>query len=228
MLRFLHIPKTAGATFTQILEEQYPTNRFHFIGNPKNDIPRYHQLPPEEQASLKLVTGHAPAITGIDRVDSMPTVCFFREPVPHVQSFCQHVSEGKTANLLERFPPATFNLDDFLWKDINGTTNWQTRLILGNKDYAPRIRQNHKEAARKAFDLIIARSIQIGLTEAFDESLGRYTKTFGWTLNGYQKKNVKDTARLLPWEPRHIARIEEINQADIELYRLVSEQFRKG
>jgi hypothetical protein len=81
-LRFLHIPKTAGSTFTGCLAYQYFGKRhFSFTGHYQADINRFMSLSTSKKQKIALFTGHAPILTGIDIADNAKTITFLREPV---------------------------------------------------------------------------------------------------------------------------------------------------
>ena len=93
-IRFLHVPKTAGTSLTDCLNQFYKNRHYLFSGDLEKDKGRYQKISASKRAQISLFSGHAPRITGIPEVDILPTIAFFRDPVERVKSFCQHVSEG--------------------------------------------------------------------------------------------------------------------------------------
>ena len=130
-LRFLHLPKTAGTTFTVLLERQYGSRRqFQFSGDGQHDRERFRAIPEAEKRKIVLFTGHASLVTGIPEADRAKIITILRNPVSRVKSFCHHVAEGKSPHLREAFPPESFDLDSFLVSGNPELYNLQTRILI--------------------------------------------------------------------------------------------------
>jgi len=228
-LRFLHIPKTAGSTFWRILRNQYKgRNYFSFRGRIDLDRERYLALSEDEKDTIDLFVGHAPLLSGIREADEIPIITILRDPVSRVKSFCQHVSEGKSAYLLESNPPETFNLDAFLYSDNSELSNLQSRMLINYESNSSGLLINtmkQDQIIKKSIDNLFNRVTCYGLQEYFDESLVVFANKFGWRMPYYEYVNRKNNSRLLTFEKHHIARIIELNTIDIELYRVAREAF---
>lgn len=224
-LRFLHIPKTAGTTFTDILQRQYFRKMsFHFSGDITSDIKRFKALSKIDRDKVILFTGHSPFITGINRADSATTITLLRDPISRVKSFCQHVAEGKSPYLANDFPPETFRLDDFLESGNGELSNLQTKMLV---NYGPLLFENisASEAKDLALDNLFNKISYFGFQEYFDESLIVFILALNWRMPLYSSKNEKNTSKLIQFEKRHLKRIAELNAIDMEVYRLAKEQF---
>ena len=228
-IRFLHIPKTAGTTFGDCLNQFYKGRHFIFSGDLQKDKSRYRKISKSKQAQISMFGGHAPRITGIPEVDALPVITFFRDPVERVKSYCQHVSEGKSRYLLKDYPPSKFNLDAFLNSGINELSNIHVKLILGNQ------KQQLPDADKKT---IIETAITVlkndiacfGFTEQFDKSLVLLHYKLGWEKwPVYKKLNVKNRQKLISFSDDNIKRICELNEIDIAVYNkalnLFNDQF---
>lgn len=228
-LRFLHIPKTAGSTFTKILKDKYRgTPKFVFSGKNEADIKRFRALSLDEQKAVTLFTGHASMITGLPEADDTTIITILRDPVARVKSFCQHVSEGKSPHLLEKFPPETFSLDEFLFSDNNEISNLQTRMLIDNEHHLAEplvTNRSPEEMKSKALDNLYNKVTCFGIQEYFDESLILFADVLGWSMPFYEYRNKRDLKRLLKFENHHLARIQEINSVDIQLYEAAKEKF---
>ena len=226
-LRFLHIPKTAGTTFTQVLNNEFRDKiKFQFTGDIKSDVIRLNSLSTDEQNSITLYTGHAPILTGIKHVDSIRTITFLREPVDRVKSFCQHVSEGKSAYLKRSFPPENFNLDKFLnTKEVFELHNLQIKMLVNKGACSVDFNMTPSEALTVALDNLFNKISAFGLVEYFDESLMLFKQKFNWELPIYKITNTKNMDKLIEFKPHHIERIKQINSLDIELYQQAQEKF---
>lgn len=222
-IRFLHIPKCAGITFVTMLRLQYPfTLRFSFSGEFAADRRRWERLSPDRRRRIRLFTGHAPLETGIPEADNdIDIVAMLREPVSRVRSFCQHVFEGKSPRLVERFPPASFDLDAFLDSGNEGLSNLQTKMLINRgKAASPEMLRNlpPDEAVDMALHNLSERITCYGILERFDESLVRFQQRLGWHTPCYAYSNRRNPGRLLQFEDRHLARIANMNTLDAAVY----------
>jgi hypothetical protein len=228
-LRFLHIPKTAGSTFTILLLRQYSGRpQFNFSGDLAPDRKRFAALPEREKKDIVLFTGHAPLVTGLKEADEATIVTFLRDPISRVKSFCQHVYEGKSEYLLNDFPPESFSLDEFLESGNEELSNLQTKYLVNrtHSDFPSAIRKmSAAEARDTALDNLYNKISHYGLQEYFDESLIVFGSALGWRMPIYTARNRKDESRLLKFEARHVERIAELNAIDIEVYRLARRRF---
>lgn len=229
----MHIPKTAGTTFTHILNSQYSQNRFQFTGDFQADKVRFSRLTSEEQKHITLFTGHAPLFTGIDFIDTIDTVTLLRDPVSRVKSFCQHASEGKSDYINELFSGTKFDLDSFLNKGILELSNLQTKMLVNTGKCAINFELTAEKALVTAVKNLTENIDAFGLVEYFDESLMLFKKKFKWqttyfnyfNLPNYNSVNTRDKTNLLNFEPHHIAKIKELNKLDIRLYNHAKEIF---
>ena len=227
-LRFLHIPKTAGTTMVHILRAQYRSRgQFRFTGDADDDTRRYQALSEQNRERIELFAGHAPITTGIGPADSCTTITILREPVSRVQSFCRHVSEGKSPYLLAEFPPARFDLDAFLWSGNDELFNLQTKMLVNHRHSSAPWSADLSDskmlnsAVRNLFD----RVVHFGLQEHFRESVERFRSAFGWGPVRYTMRNHVRSGKHLQFREHHLQRIAELNRLDIELYRIAAAQF---
>lgn len=218
-IRFLHIPKSAGTSFSNCLRRLYKANRFKhnifvFEGDFEQDMARYQTLTSEERSKLVLVSGHVPLVTGIQDIDALPTITFLRDPVERVKSLCQHISEGKVWNL-----DPNQNLDAYLNDPYNiWIDNLQTRTLLGQANYAlPET--SEASIVALAMDVLENRLACFGITEYFDDSLLLFMHRLGWRAYPiYTKLNQKSTAKLLHFTDSQLAKIRDRNKIDIQVY----------
>jgi hypothetical protein len=226
-LRFLHIPKTAGATITHCLTRLYPGIRIIFPGNLKTNLEMYQSLSAEEKEQLQLVMGHAPRITGIPEIDQFPTITFLRDPVSRAISFCQHVREGKSQELTDRFPPDDFDLDAFLDSHDPQLDNLYARYLLGNTDYEHPAGEPPQVLAQRAVDILVNDLDGFGITEYFDTSLLLFRHQFQWGWPIYTRLNIKDKMKSLSVKESHIEKIKAMNQIDLLIYQRAVEVFKE-
>ena len=228
-LRFLHIPKTAGSTLSYILNRIYKNEKcFSFTGDADLDTKRFYTLSEYDRENVGLFVGHAPIITGISQADNATTITFLRDPVERVKSFCQHVSEGKSPYLIHQFPPDNFNLDKLLNSGILELSNFQAMTLVNQRNKDAPVSINNMsviEAEEVAIDNLFNKIECYGLQEYFDESLIYLSLSLGWKMPFYISKNKKNNSKLIEFKEHHIKRIEELNNIDIEVYKLARKQF---
>ncbi|HEC27201.1 MAG TPA: hypothetical protein ENI67_07320 [Gammaproteobacteria bacterium] len=228
-LRFLHIPKTAGSTFSSILTKQYRGKvSFEFSGDNELDIKRFRELSLDEQKAVVLFTGHAPILTGLPEADDIAIITILRDPISRVKSFCQHVSEGKSPHLVASFPPESFTLDEFLYSGNNEISNLQARMLIDYERHRvePLVTSfSMQELKNRALENLFEKVRCFGIQEYFDESLILFADTLGWSMPFYEYQNRKDINRLLKFEDYHIERIQELNAVDIAVYQAAKEWF---
>lgn len=229
-LRFLHIPKTAGSTFSTILKKQYRGKpNFVFSGDNDLDREKFAELSTQEQNSIALFTGHAPILTGIPAADDIDIITILREPISRVKSFCQHVSEGKSPHLLATFPPESFTLDEFLHSGNTELSNLQSRMLINYEHHRaePLVKDwsSSSEVLEQALNNLFCRLKCYGIQEYFDESLMLFADTLKWRMPFYNYRNKRNSKRLLNFERHHIEKIHELNAIDIDFYRAAKTEF---
>jgi hypothetical protein len=219
-IRFLHIPKTAGSSFTQCLKRIYGRGRnfFGFTGKINEDLQRYAGL--TSKSDIRLFAGHAFRTVGIKEIDRLPTITILREPISRVKSFCQHVHEGKSPHLLRDFPPEGFYLEDFLSSGNEELDNLQVRILTGYRGEITR--QNGPQWVAKALEVLKNDITCYGIMENFDFSLMLFRLIFNWPWPTYRIKNRKRRSKRIDFKDEHLERIKELNFADIELYNVAS------
>jgi hypothetical protein len=226
-IRFLHIPKNAGSTFDDCLTKLYLSDvllgrRFVFTGNIDLDRKALGAMSDRKLNSVRLFSGHAPLVTGIEAVDRLPTVTLLRSPVNRVISYCQHMSEGKSEGMPRQFDPGNMNLDTMLWSGAPVLSNVQTKALVGRAAY-----HKHCENPGKLVDLAL-RALKndiacFGLVEQFDSSLLLFKQVLGWQgLPIYQMQNQKHPGALLQVDDRHRQKILELNSVDQLLYQVAA------
>jgi len=223
-IRFLHIPKTAGSAFDESLSILYLKDyilrrRFIFTGNFQSDRQRYAELSRVQREKTKLYLGHAPRITGIAEVDSLPTITLLRHPVDRVKSFCQHVNEEKSPTIPKGAVGQDMDIDGFLSSGRVQLSNFQSRTLLGNQGYdLPS--GNIDDLVDGALQVLENELCTFGITEHFSRSMLLFSRILGWDESPlYRPRNVKNASALLVFQDRHIEKIIELNQLDLQVYR---------
>lgn len=225
-VRFLHVPKTAGTSVNGILETIYTAFEiFDFSGDVTSDLVRLRALAPADRSRLRLFRGHAPRYLREPDVDQARTFTLLREPVARVVSFCRHVAEGKSDYLRSSFPPEGFDLDKFLGSGCEELSNFQSRMLLGEGDYASidSLRDDPRALQDRLVKVINGLRLA-GIQEKFEESMLLLGRCFGWRVDLPRKRlNQAVSSREVHFSARHLERIRQLNDLDAKIYRLASE-----
>jgi hypothetical protein len=224
-IRFLHIPRTAGATLRIIFLRQYREKPyFAFRGNAESDMQRWQDLSPQEREKIHLFLGHMSLFTGIAEVDDSTTFTLLREPVSRIKSLCQYVFEG---NWLE-YPVGSFDLDRFLKSGDHQLFNHQTRFLInsGHDSSLGLIKSMSPASARDlALENLFTKVARFGIQKYFDESLMLFSQFLNWRMPFYTSWHKKDSRRLLEFKQSHLDCIAELNSIDIEVYNAAEKKF---
>ena len=212
---------------SECLRRIYRGKEFIFSGTPQNEAERFNSLPVPTREEIVLVTGHAPRLTGIDEIDSLPTITLLRHPVDRVKSFCQHVSEGKSPHLRDVFPPEKFSLNALLESGNGELSNFQAKNLLGQGTYKlPR--GSEENLIEQAVHVLTEQLASFGIVERFDESLIMFHHRLHWEKWPlYRKVNQSRRQTPLEFSNRQIEQIRRLNQIDLSLYYKGIEIFNK-
>ncbi len=213
MLVFIHINKTGGTTVSYILRSSFglrhcPVEPWHapWTGPPfsNHDVQRLRKLYP----NLKSIAGHR--VTGYVDLQENGTefryFTFMRDPLKTCASRFQYNVQyrGKEHLVFEE------------WIQRDWTHNHQTKWIAGVTDVAEAIR------------IIKEKTIFVGLTERFDESLVLLKALVANDLNiSYRPVNVardKTLAKSLLETESTRQMLIEAQQADLKLYEYVKQE----
>lgn len=222
MLLFVHVPKTAGQTFVQILKSQYPGAFARVDPHAEKDRSRPElrgQLREAEQAGNRVIVGHFPFGVGRWLEGPCRYVTFLRDPVDRVVSRYYYLIDNPESPHYSVLRRSQGGLEDAI--DLQGQfRNWQTRMLAGTDEdgrYDPGAPCTEETLARAKANL--ERCVAVGLTERFDESLVLMKLALGWSTPTYVRRNTTKTRPQLDEIPPHVLeRIEEENRLDRSLY----------
>jgi hypothetical protein len=225
---FIHIPKTAGTTFTDVLLNNHPPDT---VGRLENLFAGARDIAPEALERMRnadawtmwmhALRGHHPL--GIR--DFLPAdtryVTFLREPVDRLLSHYHFEREHESrlgAKLPDLDPDTPFG--DAL-ADGRFLDNVQTRILCGDPEPFGEVT---REMLDRAKENLRSDSLVFGLTERFDESLVLIGRRLGFRDLAYQSRHVNSR------RPRHVSRktaslAREFDRYDIELYEDARELF---
>jgi hypothetical protein len=220
LLIFLHIPKTAGTTFSRVIRRQYPEGTI--VGNDPAlahvDLEALKALPEERKRELRVVQGHMPF--GVHELFPQPAsyVTILRDPVARMVSHYKHVLRVKHHYLHDQVAARGLSLAEYARSGMSPELeNGQTKLLAGLDDDVMEATAEHLEAAKRH---LREHFVLAGLSERFDESLLVLRPLLGWKNVTYDRVNVAPRSAAAPIDAAAIEAIRERNALDVELYGL--------
>lgn len=226
-LIFFHIPKTAGATFAQIIERQYPPDVLFITESERHweSTRALKQLPESAKRAYRAISGHM--YFGVHRYlpQNYEYITLLRDPVERIISYYYFILRYPGHYLYETITARQLTLQDVLESGVSKEfNNGQTRLLSGMQNVA------YGECDAKLLDLALE-NLQThfrlaGTTDRFDEFLVLSSKLYGWKKPFYIRKHV---ARKRP-HSQDLSKqvrdsIKKHNQLDIALYEYVERKF---
>lgn len=229
-LIFIHIPKTAGATFSAILARLYPKQTYSIYGT--NDMAQFLQLPEEQRAQIALLQGHF--AYGIHHSIPRPSqyITFLRNPVERVLSFYYYILRYSDIYLYDAVANGKMSLAEFVNSSLSPElSNLQVRLVAGYDEKIDTAGEGINEATLELAKQRLTNDFTaFGITERFDESLALFAKTLHWSLtpDKLSSRTVnEDPKRGQRTEvtPQVLEDIRRHNDLDIRLYEYASRLF---
>lgn len=223
-LFFMHIPKTAGTTFVNILEQLYTVDD---ICPPYEGLSQLiKNYTPQQLTNFKLIRGHFPYEL-LKHLNSEPRlVTFLRHPIQRTISAFNHLKrwdipqEKSFYDNARDFAKQTQNISlDELMKETelaNHIRNKTQKFLVGKLGRANANLPLDLEQAKER----LAGFEFIGVTEHFDESLALFLYTFNLPeMISYKTYNVAPNKSSKTEISQNVLDyLAEINQDEIELY----------
>lgn len=240
-LYFLHIPKTAGTTFTAILHNQF---------NPNEICPatRWYsvlEIPSEALSQYHVIAGHM--TYSLHRViqKRLIYITMLRDPIERAISYYEQVRRMQPHYPYKKFYTQNMSLEDFIVDpEINFATTNAAVMMIGENYSLEQVRnlfaiRNYDDdftppptPTREFLERAKQRLEEfafVGLAERFADSINLLTYTFAWHPIGATQELNKSRGRIkredLP--QRTIDAIIEQNQLDIELYEFAKALFER-
>jgi hypothetical protein len=225
----LHIPKTAGITFREIISQQYHPRAHYKIDGERisESVAQFKALPEARRAEIRLLTGHMPF--GLH--EFLPRrslyITLLRSPVQRLLSHYYFVLRQPNHYLHSAVTLQKMSLGDYIRSGLSPELdNGQTRYISGSLDLPfGACAREHVELAKRN---LLKHFAIVGLVEGFDETLLLAKKRFGWESVFYTRKNVTEgRLRQDQLARSELAAIEVTNGFDLELYDFARVLFEK-
>ncbi len=225
---FLHIPKTAGATLRQFIDQNYDRSRvFDVLQRSRTSPEALAAMPEDEKRRIQLIYGHF--YFGLH--DSLPQrttyLTMLRDPVNRVLSHYYYVIKTPMHRLHQRVVSERMTLEDYIHSKLTDELdNGQVRMLSGIP--AVPIGECSPEMLRLAKDNLVKHFTAVGLTERFDDSLRLFARVYQWKPAAVQSMNVNEKRQSKNEIPPNVLRwVEKMNELDMDLYAFVEKTFGK-
>jgi hypothetical protein len=225
-LYFIHVPKCAGTSFISLVDERYVIDEIiptHYdIKKLKNEITD------EQLAGYRFIRGHLPYDLVVPRLPRQPRIItFLREPITRLISNFQMRQRVSDPLVGLQSTLNNISLEEFLNQPdlVRIFANRATRLIGGMKKLSTGERVPNLELAKERlsdFDFV-------GIVEHFNDSLELFCHIFDFPpVHSQRNLNISPNREARSEIAAQVLeRIAEVEQADIELYKLGVQLFEK-
>jgi hypothetical protein len=225
---FIHIPKTAGTTFGNILRANFPPGAVGNLGNvfkgrggvDPAKLKRVHASGPMLTRKLSALAGHYPFGVRSSLPDDTRYITFLRNPVERTLSHYYSLLEVRRRDPL----PEGSTLEQILADGDYMHDNLQTRMLSDHPapfgDATEEMLEQAKANLENAF-------LAFGLVERFDESLVLFQRRLGLQSVLYVRQRVTNRPHEAEVPDELIRAAERYNEYDLELYRVAAELFER-
>jgi len=213
-LFYMHIPKTAGTTFINILDTRFVIDEICPVHWPYEKL--LETYTGQQLSQFTFIRGHFPYALMVRLANRPNVISFFREPVVRTISEFEQLQKEPRHHLFTDFK--LVNIQQMLATPrlVSYLINKQTRYLAGEPEDAPLWEQTpNLELAKERLHQLSF----FGLTESFDLSLDLFCRTFGFPpIEQYEIKNQSPDQARRSEIPKHIIeQLIELNRVDLSL-----------
>ncbi len=222
-LIFLHIPKTAGTFFRDIIVKEYSEKQCLYLYYP---APYSAKLIAELQAQAtqkKIFYGHVSyGIHSLLNVEPQ-YITFFREPIERVVSFYLHNAKHKQAPFYTDIQSG-MSLLDMLESGVTHEVNNHLTRIIAHESFPGKLED--LAVLEKASKHIEQNFCFVGLTEQLETSIHTLEKKLTWRYHhSIPSPDLKTQAYLKKLDKITLAALNDYNYLDLLLYSHVKRLF---
>lgn len=211
---FVHIPKTGGITFKNMLISNYKETDVVKWQKPEcnRTVEELHNFISQGKP---LIMGHIDfAILNQEAFDNYKLITFLRNPVDRTIS---HYVHFQTSKLIDHEPYKGMPFEEFL--ETFAARNWQCQFLSNHKGLASSI-ENESDMLSEALKNLEEKIFFVGLTEEYDESVIYLRDKIGLKKTQYKYKNRSRNQDLTDeLKAKFSKEIADVNRADMELYQ---------
>ena len=225
VLVFVHIPKAAGSTLTDILVRQYARDAVYRCGRqrPGEVLPaadaavEVNALPAFQSGSIRCVVGHVRFGVHCHLQRPVTYITMVREPVQRIVSLYHYIRRTPQHPRHRELVDKNLTLEQYVDDPASAHTvdNVQVRQLYGGDPTDGPASLALEIVKKRLRDDFAA----VGVAERFDASLLLYRRLLGWGTVYYRRQNVAPVRSPRVDGSREVIRqIERRNGLDLELY----------
>jgi hypothetical protein len=214
---FVHIPKAAGTSMTDVIRSQYGAEQLLRLPtlNRAEVAKRFRELPD----SVKIIAGHAPLGSRVHLSRPCRAFSVLREPVARIISLHTYIGREKTHRWHELYHSGELTLGECARRQ----RNLQTRFLSGVERPKEVPEDELLELAKRELEHGL---VTFGLAERFAETILLFNAMLGWNVQAYASSNVaKRPARRDEIPEEQLEEVRRCNAMDVELYALAEKLF---
>lgn len=229
-LCYVHIPKTAGTTFSGIIEHIYGSGEIC----PDHFTDQLRRIPDETLNEFYYIGAHMNGSIE-DRLNRAPYfLTFLRDPVERLLSVHGFTRNCPTRHWPHDLPVEQF-FDDprFYWLTRNSQTNYLgTKGPLPGQTRESRLQFDYTAATHETYDRarkFLDRCVFVGLQECFEESMHLLCLRMGWPpIESFERRNpTAQRNRASELSQDFLEQIKEANKFDFDLHEHAKAIFKK-
>ena len=226
-LVFVHVPKTAGTTFHQVLKREYVNRYFINAFNVDESLRKFKSLSEFERQSIELVQGHS-ALYFVEYLTNPVLITFLRNPIDLVVSNFYYIKRAPW-NGYHKYVNEMSSIMEFVEftkekKFDNLQTRHLSKVDLKNSNEIDRSIHRIEDlyditlSNLKRFDFVFT-------IDEFDKALLTLRKSLNWKkIPVYTKQNKTEkriSVKELDDETKKV--IADLNSFDLKLYNLAKD-----
>jgi hypothetical protein len=222
---FVHIPKAAGSTVTQIIRRVYAGRNVRYVVGSPDAIGAFVAEPEIERHDVDVLYGHLYFALHESLRSPSRVVTILRNSIDRTLSLYHYIRREPKHRLHDVMGDAT--LDEFVEStSLPELDNDQVRRLADAPGYEVPIGKVTCEHLELALSRLHRDDVIFGLAERFEDSLALMSSALNWPAVAYQSINVSQRPRgEIP--AGILDRIRERNQYDDTLYSAAVDLFEQ-